>query len=64
MTKPWMYASGVFALFMVLVAGVPLFPEWLEKIVAGGFSVGMLMFLLLHALPLVLAVAYLRSRAE
>jgi len=59
-----MYTAGVFALFMLLVAGVPLFPELLDKTVVDGISVGMLMFLMLHVLPLVLAVIYLRTRSE
>ncbi len=64
MSKPWMYAIGVFVLFILLVAGVPLFPEVLDALVIGDLSVGMLAFLLLHVLPLILAVVYLRARSE
>ena len=62
MTRPWIYAISVFALFALLVAGVPLFPHVLGISVSGQFTVGMLLFILLHTGPLLLALLYLRSR--
>lgn len=63
MTRSWIYAICVFALYILLVAGVPLFPGLLATVLVGQFTLGMLLFLLLHTLPLLLALLYLRSRA-
>ena len=64
MSRPWSYAVGVFALYALVVAGVPLFPGVLGASLAGHFTVGMLLFIVLHTLPLILALLYLRSRSR
>ena len=59
---PWLYAGVVLLLYLVLVLGIPLFPEILGYPLSGWFNVGMLIFLFLHTLPLVLAVVHLKQR--
>ena len=59
---PWLYAGVVLLLFLVLVLGIPLFPGILGYPLSGWFNVGMLIFLVLHTLPLVLAVVHLKQR--
>jgi len=62
MFNKWTYALGVLALFLVLVAGVPLAAEALASEVWGQLNVGMLIFLVMHVMTPLLAFAYLRQR--
>ncbi len=59
---PWLYSLFVLALFLVLMTGVPIFPEALSKPVAGIFNLGMVVFALLHTVPLALAWLHLKQR--
>lgn len=62
MFNKWTYALVVLALFMVLVAGVPLAADVLANEVWGQLNYGMLIFLIMHVLTPLLAFAYLRQR--
>ena len=64
MNRPWIYAIAVFALYTLVVAGVPLFPDFLGASLFGHFTAGMLLFIVLHTVPLVLSALYLRSRTR
>ena len=62
MKLPWLYSAIVLVLYALLVLGIPLFPQVLAISISGWFNLGMLIFLLLHTVPLVLAVRHFRQR--
>lgn len=62
MQRQWIYTGIVLFLFIILVLGVPLFPEFLATSIAGPMNLGMLLFLTLHVLTPVLAFRYLKHR--
>ncbi|NKB35029.1 MAG: DUF485 domain-containing protein [Pseudomonadales bacterium] len=61
MQRQWLYTGIILLLFLVLVFGIPLFPEFMAIDVAGPMNLGMLIFLLLHVLTPVLAFRYLKQ---
>jgi hypothetical protein len=61
MQRQWIYTGIILFLFLVLVFGVPLFPEFMAIGIAGPMNLGMLVFLLLHVLTPVLAFRYLKQ---
>jgi len=62
--RPWAYTLCVVAIFVFLVAGIPSFPGLLDVLVVGKLTIGMFAFLVLHTLPLLLALVYLRARSK
>jgi len=61
MLRQWLYTGIILVLFLVLVFGVPLFPEFMAIDIAGPMNFGMLIFLLLHMLTPTLAFIYLKQ---
>ncbi|MDD9890459.1 MAG: hypothetical protein OXU66_01855 [Gammaproteobacteria bacterium] len=61
MQRQWFYTGIILFLFLVLVFGVPLFPELMAIGIAGPMNLGMLIFLLLHVLTPLLAFRYLKQ---
>lgn len=61
MQRQWIYTGIIFFLFLVLVFGVPLFPELMAVEIIGPMNLGMLTFLLLHILTPALAFSYLKQ---
>ena len=59
----WIYAGVVTFMFVILVLGIPLFPDLLAMPVAGWFNLGMLIYLLLCIVPPLLAFIYLKQRS-
>lgn len=62
MPAKWLYALVVLLLFIVLVLGVPLFPEFMAVRIAGWMNLGMLLYLALQVLGPLLAFIYLKQR--
>ena len=62
MSRRWTYALSVLLLFIVLVLGVPLFPEFMATRAVGWLNFGMLLFLALQILGPLLAFIYLKQR--
>lgn len=62
MSRKWLYALIILFLFIALVLGVPLFPEFMAARVAGWLNLGMLLYLLLQILGPLLALVYLKQR--
>ena len=62
MSRRWTYALSVLLLFIVLVLGVPLFPEFMATRVVGWLNLGMLLYLVLQVLGPLLAFIYLKQR--
>lgn len=62
MSGRWIYALSVLLLFIVLVLGVPLFPEFMATGVVGRLNFGMLLYLVLQVLGPLLAFIYLKQR--
>ena len=61
MQRQWIYTGIIFFLFLVLVFGVPLFPELMAVEIIGPMNLGMLTFLGLHILTPALAFSYLKQ---
>ena len=61
MLRQWMYTGIILFLFLVLVFGVPLFPEVMAVEIMGPLNLGMLTFLVLHILTPSLAFLYLKQ---
>lgn len=61
MVRQWLYTGVIIFLFLVLVFGVPLFPDFMAMNIAGPMNLGMLVFLLLHMLTPILAFIYLKQ---
>jgi len=61
MRRQWIYTAIILFLFLLLVFGVPLFPEFMATDIFGPMNIGMLIFLLLHILTPVLAFLYLKQ---
>jgi len=61
MQRQWLYTSIILILFLLLVFGIPLFPDLMATVVSGPMNLGMLIFLLLHVLTPVLAFRYLKQ---
>ena len=61
MQRQWFYTGIILFLFLVLIFGVPLFPELMAIGIAGPMNLGMLIFLLLHVLTPLLAFRYLKQ---
>ena len=61
MQRQWMYTGIILFLFLVLLFGVPLFPEVKAVEIVGPLNLGMLTFLVLHILTLSLAFLYLKQ---
>jgi len=62
MQSRWLFTLVVLCLFLVLMVGIPVFPELLAVKVAGWFNFGALIFLVLHLLAPALALVYLKQR--
>ncbi len=61
MQRQWIYTGIILFLFLVLVFGVPLFPEVMAIGIMGPMNLGMLTFLGLHILTPALAFLYLKQ---
>ena len=61
MQRQWMYTGIILFLFLVLVFGVPLFPEVMAVEIMGPLNLGMLTFLVLHIFTPSLAFLYLKQ---
>lgn len=61
MQRQWTYTGIILFLFLLLVFGIPLFPDLMATPVADPMNIGMLVFLLLHVLTPILAFRYLKQ---
>ena len=61
MQRQWVYTGIILFLFLVLVFGVPLFPDFMAIDIFGPMNLGMLVFLVLHLLTPILAFRYLKQ---
>ena len=59
MQRQWIYTGIILFLFLVLVFGVPLFPEFMAIGIVDPMNLGMLIFFLFHMLAPALAFHYL-----
>ena len=60
----WLYTGSITLLFMMLVVGIPLFPDLLSAPVFRWFNTGMLIYLLLMLLPPLFAFLYVKERSN
>lgn len=53
-----------FGLFLLLLLGIPLLPQWMAKPIFAGFTVGHLIMMGVHIIPVCLAWSYIRQRGN
>ena len=64
MQRQWLYTGVILSLFLMLVLGIPFFPNIMAIEILGPLNLGMSVFLLLHIVTPLLAFRYLRIIKE
>ena len=64
MQRQWLYTGVILSLFLMLVLGIPFFPNLMAIEILGPLNLGMSVFLILHIVTPLLAFRYLRIIKE
>ena len=64
MQRQWLYTGVILSLFLMLVLGIPFFPNFMAIEFLGPLNLGMSVFFILHIVTPLLAFRYLRIIKE